>query len=219
MLISVIRNASDNDKEFQIKGFAAFADKLIASRKYKCDCCGLKSERFMRLVSRNGIYSQLKPEQFLVCCPFCFCTLRLEQGKGKGNIAYMPELTQQQINMICHVIWFFSGVKVLSSTQFHYANGLYESLLTRVELVETVLGEKSSLPENFAFGLKAMPDDDYSKRAKAFGGLRFLPNKNGFFSEFEYWRSTVYPQMMGQGSENWSALGQAIKKVLPDVRY
>lgn len=219
MDLSVLRNAADNSSEYKIKGFASFSESLISDRKFKCDFCGFKSLQYMRLVSLSGVYSELKPQRFKVCCPFCFAVNRLETAKGKGVIAYLPELTQQQVNMITHVIWHYASSKGLSSTQFHYSSDTLNRFLKRTEIVESVLGEKSSDPEYFAYGLKTMSDEKYMNRTKVFSGLRFIPNRSSYINEYEYWSKNGYDSNMGASTKQWSALGVAIKKVLPDVEF
>lgn len=216
-MLSVLRNTVDRDLEFNIKGFPQFADKLIAFKKNKCDCCGFRSDKFMRLVSKNNGYSVLKPELFLVTCPFCFLTRRLERAKDKAVLLYLPEITQSQLNMITHVLWHFSESKSLNSTQYHYANNMMNNLLKRSEVVESALGDKANLPENFAFALKSLSDEDYTNRNKAFDGIRLMPIKKGFQSEVQHWSSTVYPSIMGSNVDEWNALSSAMKRILPDV--
>lgn len=216
-MLSVLRGTVDRDLEYSIKGFAVFAEKLISQRKYTCECCGFKSERYMRLVSKSGAYSVLKPELFMVSCPFCFMVRRLERAKDKAVLIYMPELTQQQINMITHAIWHFSSSKSLNSTQFHYSNDTYNNFYKRIEPVDIALGDKAHLPENFAFALKSISDSEYLLRESVFSGIRLLPVRKGFTSEIEYWSKDIYPRIAGSSVDQWNALSSLMKRAVPDV--
>jgi intracellular multiplication protein IcmJ len=217
-MISVLRGTVDRDLEFNVKGFSAFADKLIAHKKYTCECCGFKSERYMRLVSLNGVYSILKPEHFIVCCPFCFLQRRLERAKDKAVMIYLPELTQQQVNMITHSLWHFSSSKSLNSTQYHYSNDTYNNIFKRTEPVDIALGDKAHLPENFAFALKSLSDEEYKLRETVFSSIRVLPIRKGFTSEIDYWSKDIYPKIAGESVEQWNALSSIMKRAVPNVQ-
>lgn len=216
-MLSVLRGAVDRDLEFNIKGFSAFSEKLIASRNYTCESCGFKSKRFMRLVSKNSIYTVLSPDSFLVKCPFCFMVDRLDRAKDKAVIVYMPEISQQQLNMFTHALWHFSSSKALNSTQYHYSNDTYNNIYKRTEPVDIALGEKSHLPENFAFALKSLTDNEYKLRSSIVSGLRLLPIRKGFFNEIEFWSRDVYPTAAGSSVDQWNALSIVMKKAVPDV--
>lgn len=217
-MLSVLRGTVDRDLEYSIKGFSDFAERVISARKYICECCGFKSERFMRLVSLNGVYTILKPERFQVCCPFCFMTKRLERAKDKAVVIYLPEISQNQLNMFIHSLWHFSSSKSLNSTQYHYSNDVFNNLLKRTDPIDSALGDKAHQPENFAFALKSISDADYLLKDSAFSGIRLLPVKKGFATEIEYWSQEIYPRICGEGVAQWNALSSIMKKVLPDVQ-
>ena len=217
MTLSVLRHVVDGNPEFRINGFAEFADNVCSSKSNRCDECGFSSQRFMRLVSVKGNYSVLTPDNFIVCCPLCFMAHRMEHAKDRAVIAYIPELTQSQINMICHVLWHFSAASSLNTTQYHYANDTINNLLKRTDIVDIALGNNAHLPENFAAGLKAFSDNEYESRHAAFGDLRLIPLKSAFQLERDYWAQSIYPRLLGTKPENWNSLSSAIKKVMPDV--
>ena len=217
MFLSVLRDTPDNNLEYNVKGFAAFSDSFIEKNKSTCSCCGFKSSRYMRIVSRNQIYSVFDDDNFFVACPFCFVVHRLEQATGKGLIIYLPEFTQSQLNMMVHTLWHYSRPKSINSTQFHYAQDLMNYLSKRAYVVDSALSDDAHLPGNMAFALKALSADLYEKRLGFVQDLRFFPFKESYEMEYEHWSSETYEKLMGPKPEQWTALGNALKRMMPDV--
>lgn len=146
------------------KKFLAFKQKIFERDGYTCRYCGIVSKLYQEVVNLDGNYRNNKAQNLVTACYFCFQCCFLEAvGNGNargGMLIYLPELSQRDLNAICFAL--FSSI--FNST-YHAtgAQGIYENLKNRAEIIESRLGKDMSDPSLFGRLLLDMPNDSRKK--------------------------------------------------------
>lgn len=169
--------------------FLAFAKKIHARDNHACQFCGFQAKDHMEMINLNGNYLDNKRENLVTACCFCAQCFFLEAvGKsdfGGGVLIHLPEMTQNELNALCHLI-FASMIYRLSSNT--HAKNIYRSLKLRAQIVEEKIGEGLSNPAQF--GLLLVDADETKKRAlhnTVLKPLRLLPNMARSYTEIMAW--------------------------------
>ena len=90
----------------------------------------------------------------------------------------------------------------------------YEEIVDSIEIIETVLAERSEMADvYFASGvsnvdlivqkLYSCSDEDYDKRENGLFGLRWMPNLKGFKKDMDYWSEKEFEKY---SPEKWRSL-------------
>jgi len=172
--------------------FLAFQMKIHARDRYTCQFCGLQAKENLETINLNGNYLENKKDNLTTACGLCAQCFFLEAvGKsdfGGGVLIYLPEMTQQELNALCHVIFAAMVYRLENAT---IAKNIYRSLKLRAQLIEEKVGEGLSNPANFGQMLIDAATE-HKKPAiqetisKAF---RLLPNMARFSMEIVTWAS------------------------------
>ena len=170
--------------------FLAFQEKIHARDNYTCQFCGFQARDNLETININGNYLENKKNNLLSGCGLCAQCFFLEAvGKsdfGGGVLIYLPEMTQNELNALCHVI-FVSMICRLNNASL--AKNIYRSLKLRAQLIEEKVGEGLSNPAQFGQML-IEAGEQHKKPAiqetivKAF---RLLPNLARFSAEIIAW--------------------------------
>ena len=169
--------------------FLAFQEKIHARDRYICQFCGFQAKEHMETINLNGNYLENKRNNLATACGMCAQCFFLEAvGRsdfGGGVLIYMPEIRQNELNALCHVIFSAMSYRLQNAT---HAKNIYRSLKLRAQLIEEKVGEGLSNPAQFgqmlidAGGQKQSAIQDMM--AKAF---RLLPNMARFSGEIVTW--------------------------------
>jgi intracellular multiplication protein IcmJ len=81
-------------------------------------------------------------------CPFCaqchFIQAIGSHGFGGGTLIYLPHLSQEKLNALCHAVF----CDLINSTpRFTHAKSIYRELKLLAQPIERKLGEGMSAPE------------------------------------------------------------------------
>ena len=134
-------------------------------------------------------YANNDPQNLVTACPICQQCVFLEMvGKlevGGGTIIYMPEMTQNQINAMCHVL--FCAITT-SHTYMNKAHEIMNSLKLRSQYVEKNFGEHMSKPSMLGQMIVDTPYKDmHNKKSAILKDLRLLPNLDDFSILIQDW--------------------------------
>lgn len=169
--------------------FLTFQEKIFIRDDYACQFCGFKSKKFQDVVNLDGNYLNNRKENLVTSCCFCSQCFFLEAiGKsdfGGGILIYLPEMSQAELNALCHVLF---GSMVVGNSYSGDAKNIYRCLKLRSQPVEQVLGAGFSNPALFG----QMLVDSQVENAHAFQSelsqdLRVLPNMARFVKEMREW--------------------------------
>src|SRR5262249_8989485 len=127
--------------------FLKFSEKVWERDNYTCQYCGFQARVYQEVVNVDQNYNNNKLENMVTACCFCTQCFFLEAvGKndyGGGIIIYMPEVSQPELDGLCHVLF----CAIANATNYRAnAQAIYRSLKLRAQSVEEQVGEGMSHP-------------------------------------------------------------------------
>lgn len=171
------------------QAFRSFSDKIKISQNYCCQFCGFQSKQFQEIVNLDGDYHNNKRSNLVTACALCSQCCFLEsvgQGEfGGGSLIVLPELSQNQLNALCHALFIQMAASTQLSTQ---AKNVYRSLKLRSQLVEKQLGEGMSNPSVYGRMLVDNSGPQATQvHSKVCEKVRLLPNIEKFSLQIQAW--------------------------------
>ncbi|MCX7125754.1 MAG: type IVB secretion system protein IcmJDotN [Gammaproteobacteria bacterium] len=169
--------------------FLTFQLKIHLRDQYTCQFCGFQAKEHLETINLNSNYLDNKRANLATACGLCAQCFFLEAvGKsdfGGGVLIYLPEMSQVELNALCHVI-FESMVYRLSNVR--HATNVYRSFKLRAQLIEEKVGEGLSNPAQFGQMLIDASTEKKSAILDTMGkGFRLLPNMARFSTEIVAW--------------------------------
>ncbi|MDI5833300.1 hypothetical protein OCF84_20760 (plasmid) [Shewanella xiamenensis] len=157
------------------------AIKKIHSRdKNKCLFCGWKekAEHLLHVSSLNHVYnSDLSPKLLATSCQICNYALRLGYAfhSNAGDLIYMPELTQPQVNELAR------ASLICSKSNDSGVQEALEPLLSyiedeRISKLSEYFGIVPFSNSTFASSLREIDKEQFRKRQSFLEPVRFWPN-------------------------------------------
>ena len=170
-------------------GFEKFTEKVLARDDYSCQFCGFQAKQFQEVVNLDGDYLNNRLDNLATACSFCAQCFFLEAiGKsdfGGGILIYLPEMTQGELNALCHVL--FTSM-VTGNASASEAKNIYRGLKLRAQHVEKQLGEGMSNPAVYGHLLiDAKHENKDAINADLMSKVRVLPNMARFTHQIETW--------------------------------
>jgi len=178
------------------QSFRAFAEKVYLRDNHTCQFCGFQAREFQEVVNLNHNYKQNKLSNLVTACCFCTQCFFLEavgvDEYGGGSLIYLPEMTQNQLNGLCHVLF----CAITNDTGYKMsAQSIYRTLKFRTQVIEDKYGEGTSEPAVFA-QLLLDSDIDYIKiEPVIFKDIRLLPSISKFRRQIEHWAATALDEL------------------------
>ena len=128
----------------------------------------------------------------------CYCTqcFFLESvgvgGYGGGTLIYLPELSQSELNSLCHVLF----CAITNDTGYkESAQIIYRSFKMRSQLVEDKFGEGTSDPSILGHLIIDSCDLTEEKKSQLFKNIRLLPSRAKFRKQIELWAASALEEM------------------------
>ena len=180
--------------------FLSFKDRILKRDSYRCCYCGFSSIEGMDIVNVDHNFLNNSGSNVLTACSMCTQCFFIDAiGKsdfGGGVLIYLPELTQAQLNGLCHVLFFNIAFGTSYSSQ---AKDVYRSLKMRVNIIEKVLGKGLSNPSVYGQVLIDSDREDIENiHDNVAQNVRLLPNLKRFSSSLLTWSQdgidTLYNQ-------------------------
>lgn len=176
--------------------FRAFELKVLQRDHYTCQFCGFQAKLFQDVVNVDGNYSNNQLSNLKTACVFCSQCFFLESvgvgGYGGGTLIYLPELTQAELNSLCHVLF----CAITNDTGYKTsAQSIYRSFKFRSQVVEDKFGEGTSDPSilgHLIIDSGPIADGDL---AKLFNNIRLLPSRAKFRKQIERWAASALEEM------------------------
>jgi intracellular multiplication protein IcmJ len=174
--------------------FIAYKQKVLVRDKHTCRFCNFRSTQLMEVVNINHNYTDNKITNLATACPFCAqCAFIENIGQSYydgGVIIYLPEMSQNDLNALCHIL--FSLMASGSKSEPHIKS-VYRALRMKAKVVEKMLGEGMSQPSRLG-QLLVDSDCDVTKQFKASGWQHFrvLPLFTRFVYQVEQWANEVF---------------------------
>ncbi len=167
--------------------FKAFAKKIFERDHNTCQYCAFEAKAHLEIINLDGNYQNNKSANLLTACPFCAQCFFLESigvgSFGGGSLIYLPEMSQSQLNALCHVLF--------AATEYHdnvsaQAESLLRDLKFRSIPIEKTFGEGMS--EASKFGAILLNSQlTMEARDHILNAVRLLPQKTRFAKVIANW--------------------------------
>lgn len=213
-------HADEADKVFQRTRRA-----VLESTDYRCEFCGFQSTKFQEVHHGDDNHQNNAPENLYSACPLCHQVFHIGLAgmKEGGDLVYLPELTQAEINQFALVIWMVGQTDRTKFRDPQHAL-VFERLSKCAQRLEGMLSnrrgtillrlkpalEQTSFPKELINKIKlsyltptllsnalmSLPDALYEQRADLMGGLRLFPISTRFRERIKHWneeQSSVLP--------------------------
>lgn len=176
--------------------FKAYELKVLQRDKYTCQFCGFQARLFQEIINLDNDYSNNRLPNMVTACCFCAQCFFIESvgvgGYGGGSLVYVPELTQAELNSLCHVLF----CAITNDTGYKSsAQNIYRSFKFRSQVIEEKFGEGTSDPSIFG---QLMIDSGVKSediREQLFHNVLLLPSRAKFRKQIEKWASSALEEM------------------------
>jgi len=147
------------------KKFLPFKQKILERDNYICRFCGIPTRKHHEIINLDNNYRNNKVQNLVTACRFCSQCYFLDAiGNGEarsGELIYLPELSQKDLNAMCHVL--FRAMFYESHRYSTTAWSTYNLFKSRKEIIEKRLGEGMSDASYFGRLLLDISDSDRRK--------------------------------------------------------
>lgn len=178
--------------------FASYQEKIWQRDKYVCQFCGFQAKSFQDVVNVDNDYTHNSPSNMATACCFCAQCFFIESvgvgGFGGGSLIYLPEMSQTEVNSLCHVMF----CAITNDTGFKSsAQDIYRSLKIRTQSIEEKYGEGTSDPAAFGQMLIDTGTTSQDKQLQIFQDIRLLPARAKFRRQIETWAAQALMTNVG----------------------
>lgn len=169
--------------------FSNVAKTVHTRDDYTCRYCSFRAFENMNVVNLNKNYLDNTMHNLITSCPLCTQCLFIEMtgktGIGGGQLIHLPEMSQNDLNGLCHAI--FCALAMQSNSQ-DKATNIYDSLKLRAQIIEQQWGTSLSDPVFMGQMIIDTPLGDVEKTSQEFlPSLRLLPSYEGYSSTVKTW--------------------------------
>lgn len=178
------------------KAFQAIAEQVLNRDNYTCQFCGFQARQFQEVVNADGNYSNNKITNLITSCCFCAQCLFLESvgldEMGGGQLIYLPEISQADLNSFTHVLFCAMG----NGTGYQEsAQAIYRSLKFRSQQVENKFGSGTSNPSIFGQLVLEYRSKFPDKEVDLLKDLRLLASYTKFKVQLEAWAAAALEEL------------------------
>src|SRR5579872_671394 len=179
------------------KAFEPLAKRIYERDQYTCQYCGFQAQEFQEIVNLDANYLNNKSSNMITAC--CFCTqvlflqaVGLNEMSG-GQMIYLPELSQSDLNSFCHVLFVAMG----NTTGFQEgAQTIYRSLRFRSQIIENKFGSGSSNPAVFGqLLIEYNENHPGASLEKVLEDVRVLPSFTKFKTQLDTWAEAALKEL------------------------
>lgn len=176
--------------------FKSYEEKVFQRDRYTCQFCGFQARLFQEVVNLDSNYTNNKLTNLATSCCFCAQCFFVESvgvgGYGGGTLIYLPELTQAELNSLCHVLF----CAITNDTGYKSsAQNIYRGFKFRSQLVEEKFGEGTSDPAIFGQLMIDAGVNDEERRAQLFKNILLLPSRAKFRKQIEKWAANALEEI------------------------
>lgn len=179
--------------------FKPFEQRVLQRDKYTCRFCGFQANIYQDVVNLDNNYNNNKLDNLATACCFCSQCFFMESvgvgGYGGGTLIYLPEISQPELNSLCHVLF----CAITNDTGYkNSAQTIYRSFKARSQFIEDKYGEGTSDPAILGHLLIDSGHilDDYAMNVVK--DIRLLPSRAKFRKQIESWAASALEDMTKQ---------------------
>jgi intracellular multiplication protein IcmJ len=176
--------------------FKAYEQKVFQRDRYTCQFCGFQVRIYQEIVNLDRDYTNNRLSNLVTACVFCAQCFFVESvgvgGYGGGTLVYLPEMSQTELNSLCHVLF----CAITNDTGYKSsAQNIYRSIKFRSQIVEDKFGEGTSDPALFG---QLMIDSDVKQieiSDQLFKNICLLPSRAKFRKQIEKWAASALEEI------------------------
>jgi intracellular multiplication protein IcmJ len=179
------------------KAFLPVQKRIFERDAYTCQFCGFQAKEYQEIVNLDGNYANNKLGNMLTACCFCSQCLFLESvgvdEMGGGQLIYMPEMSQADLNSFCHVL--FCAMENNTAYQ-DSAQSIYRSLKFRSQIIENKFGTGTSNPNVMGqIIIESQAEMPSEKKGDVLKDVRLLPSQAKFRAQLEAWAAAALKEL------------------------
>ena len=177
--------------------FQSYQQRIFERDQYTCQFCGFKAKHFLDVINADGNYQNNHINNLTTACHFCTQCFFLDGiGKsdfGGGTLIYMPEVTQGELNAMCHVLF---AMMISGGPSSGDAKTIYRNLRLRAQYVEKDLGQGLSSPSVYGqLLIDAEIENKHEMHKSLMEKLRVLPTMTHYVAQMEAWALQAIAEM------------------------
>jgi len=186
-------------KRKEDKAFQPIAKRIFERDWYTCQYCGFQAKDYQEIVNVDGNYQNNKLSNMITACCFCSQCLFLQavglDDRSGGQLVYLPEISQADLNSFCHVLFCALG----GSTGYQdTAQMIYRSFKFRSQVVEKRLGTGMSNPALLGQAMIEFEANSKKQVAHLLSDLRLLPSNVKFSVQLDVWAQAAVQELEAQ---------------------
>lgn len=176
--------------------FRSIANKVLARDDHTCQFCGFQAQEYQEVVNVDRNYRNNKLENLATACVFCTQCQFLESvgldGNSGGQVVYLPEFDQAELNSFCHVLFCAMSNKTGYADT---AQEIYRNFRLRCQVVEKKLGMGASNPASLGRLILEHKAKDPKMSQGFLKPLRLLPSYTKFKIHLETWAASAAKEL------------------------
>jgi intracellular multiplication protein IcmJ len=177
------------------KAFLPVQKKVFERDRYTCQYCGFQAREYQEVINLDSNYSNNKLNNLITACCFCTQCLFLQavgmDEMGGGQLVYLPEMSQNDLNSFCHVLFCAMD----NNSGYHdSAQSIYRSLKFRSQIVENKFGAGTSNPAimgQIIIEFRAQQ----KMQVNILKDLRLLPSQTKFKVQLDAWAKAAIEEL------------------------
>jgi intracellular multiplication protein IcmJ len=178
------------------KAFLPVAKKVFQRDAYTCQFCAFQAQEYQEVVNLDGNYLNNKGSNMITACCFCVQCLFLQavglDEMSGGQLIYLPEVSQSDLNSFCHVLFCALG----NNTSYQdSAQSIYRSLKFRSQIIENKFGAGTSNPSVLGQMLIEYQTHDPGKGMDILKDMRLLPSYVKFNVQLDAWAQAALKEL------------------------
>lgn len=184
------------------KPFLPVAEQIYKRDNYTCQYCGFQARQYQEIVNLDGNYANNKPANLITACCFCTQALFIQSigldEMGGGQLVYVPEMSQADLNSFCHVLFCAMG----NGTGYQdSAQAIYRSFKFRSQQIESKFGSGTSNPAIFGQLILEYQANNPESKINVLKDIRLLPSYTRFKVQLEAWAAAALEELAEEAAQ------------------
>lgn len=178
------------------KAFLPVEKRIFERDAYTCRYCGFQAQEYQEIINLDGNYTNNRLSNMATVCCFCKQCLFLQavglDDMGGGQLIYLPEISQGNLNSFCHVLFCAMG----NNTGYQdSAQSIYRSLKFRSQIVENKFGSGTSNPSVLGQLIAEHRGRSAANSVNILKDLRLLPSNTKFRVQLDAWAAAALREL------------------------
>lgn len=171
-------HASESDEEF-----GKLRLEILHAGSYTCHFCGFRCSKWQEVHHINDDHRDNSPQNLMPICTLCHQVhhMGLAAMRGSAFFAYLPELTQTEVNQIALIAHVSPHVKGNTDESNEQIRSLYALLQSRgPSYLKQAAKTDLDFEIEIARWASECSDAEFEQRARKLDGIRLVPTANAF---------------------------------------